>query len=95
MNVMRIASFSTPEPPVSIDNLELKEYVAALRRRIEVQDCLATALVQEKQEVMQQLHEAMQTMHGVMQEKHRLETEVDKLCLDLAIKQGQVGPFEG
>ena len=35
---MRPAEFSTENPPRPIDDLEIKEYIAGLRRRIEVQN---------------------------------------------------------
>lgn len=68
---MRPANFTTDDPPCKIDNLELAEYVLALRRRIEVQNDLATSLATEIQ---------------------HLKTEIDKLSLDLGIRNGQVGP---
>ncbi|NBT33278.1 MAG: hypothetical protein EBT13_15650 [Rhodobacteraceae bacterium] len=68
---MRPANFTTDDPPCKIDNLELAEYVLALRRRIEVQNDLATSLATEIQ---------------------HLKTEIDKLSLDLGIRDGQVGP---
>jgi hypothetical protein len=68
---MRPANFTTDDPPCKIDSLELAEYVLALRRRIEVQNDLATSLATEIQ---------------------HLKTEIDKLSLDLGIRDGQVGP---
>jgi hypothetical protein len=44
---MRPAEFSTDNPPVQIDNVELAEYVRALRRRIEVQNDLMEELAKE------------------------------------------------
>jgi len=68
---MRPAIHSTDNPPCPIDNLELQEYVNALRRRIEVQHDLMTSLVQDIE---------------------RYKTEVDKLCIDLAIKNQHMPP---
>jgi hypothetical protein len=78
---MRMASFSTEEPPVAIDNLELREYVTALRRRIEVQNDLASSLVRQQQDLMQKMH--------------NLQDEVDKLSLDLGLREGNAGPLAG
>lgn len=78
---MRMASFSSEEPPVAIDNLELREYVTALRRRIEVQNDLASALVRQQEDLMQKMH--------------NLQSEVDKLSLDLGLREGHAGPLGG
>jgi len=48
---MRPAVFTTDEPPVHIDDLEVKEYILELRRRIEVMNVQMETLVR-------QLHEA-------------------------------------
>lgn len=69
--MLRPAEFSTENPPRPIDCLETKEYIASLRRRIEVQNDLMTALAKEV--------------------KH-YKDEVEKLSLDLGIKQGDAGP---
>lgn len=68
---MRPANFTTDDPPCKIDNLELAEYVLALRRRIEVQNDLAEALAKELRQCKE---------------------EIDKLSLDLGIRDGQAGP---
>ncbi len=68
---MRPATYSTENPPVQIDNVELAEYVKGLRRRIEVQNDLMEALGKE-------------VAH--------FKNEVDKLSLDLGIKDGDAGP---
>lgn len=67
---MRPATFSTENPPVQIDNIELAEYVKGLRRRIEVQNDLLESLAKEV------------THH---------KNEVEKLALDLGIKDGGPG----
>ena len=69
--MLRPATFSTPEPPHHIDDLETREYIASLRRRIEVQNDLMEELAKEV--------------------KHYKE-EVEKLSLDLGIKEGDGGP---
>jgi hypothetical protein len=75
---MRPAEFSTENPPRPIDCIETKEYIASLRRRIEVQ-----------QDSMEHL---ANQVFGLKVEKTRLQEEVEKLSLDLAIKQGEGGP---
>ncbi len=69
--MLRPATFSTPEPPHHIDDLETREYIASLRRRIEVQNDL---------------------MEELAKEVLKYKTEVDKLSLDLGIKEGDAGP---
>jgi len=67
--MLRPAIFSTEDPPVPVESLELREYIQALRRRIEVQNDLAVALAKELKEYRE---------------------EVDKLSLDLGIKNQEV-----
>ena len=69
--MLRPATFSTQEPPIPVESLELREYIQELRRRIEVQNDLAEALAKELRQCKE---------------------EVDKLSLDLGIKDGQGGP---
>jgi hypothetical protein len=69
--MLRPATFSTQEPPVPVESLELREYIQELRRRIEVQNDLAEALAKELR---------------------KCKEEVDKLSLDLGIRDGQGGP---
>ncbi len=75
---MRPAEFSTEEPPRPIDCLETKEYIASLRRRIEVQ-------VDSMEHLANQVHQ-------LRVQKRRLEDEVERLSLDLGIKEGKTGP---
>ena len=75
---MRPAEFSTENPPRPIDCLETKEYIAGLRRRIEVQ-----------QDGMEHL---ANQVFALKKENEHLRSEVDKLSLDLGIKQEEVGP---
>jgi hypothetical protein len=68
--MLRPACPSTENPPVPVNSLELHEYIQALRRRIEVQNDLATTLAKELA---------------------KYKEEVEKLSLDLGIKNGQAG----
>lgn len=68
--MLRPATFSTENPPRPITCMETLEYVNGLRRRIEVQNDLMSALVDEVK-------------------KYR--AEVEKLALDLGIKDGGPG----
>ena len=74
---MRPATFSTDNPPVQIENLELAEYVNALRRRIEAQNDQMEALASQ--------------VHKLQRENARLGNEVEKLALDLGIVDGGPG----
>ena len=74
---MRLATFSTQEPPRPIDCVETKEYISSMRRRIEVQTDLMESL-------------ADQVLQLRKQNAH-LEDEVEKLSLDLGIRQGDGG----
>jgi hypothetical protein len=75
---MRPAIFSTENPPYPIDNPETLEYVNALRRRIEVQ-------IDQMEHLAAQVHESKI-------KNDFLINEVEKLALDLGIKQGNAGP---
>lgn len=75
---MRPATFSTENPPHPIDDLDTKEYINSLRRRIEVQTDLMESLANQ--------------VHTLKKENEHLRGEVDKLSLDLGIKQGEVPP---
>ena len=68
---MRAAIFSTENPPRPITCVETLEYVAGLRRRIEVQN---------------------DQMEHLAAQVHMLNEEVDKLSLDLGIKQSSAPP---
>lgn len=67
--MMRPAINSTEDPPVPIEDLHLREYVFALRRRIEVGQDLMEALVHD--------------VNRLRQEKEALEVQVDRLLVDL------------
>jgi predicted RNase H-like nuclease (RuvC/YqgF family) len=75
---MRPAEFSTENPPRPIDCLETKEYIASLRRRIEVQN-----------DSME--HLAVQ-VHSLKAQNDHLNSEVERLSLDLGIRKGETGP---
>lgn len=68
---MRPAIFSTENPPQPITCVETLEYIAGLRRRIEVQN---------------------DQMEALSKEVVHYKDEVEKLSLDLGIKQGDGGP---
>lgn len=75
---MRPAEFSTENPPRPIDCLETKEYIASLRRRIEVQ-----------QDAME--HLAVQ-VHQLKHQNAHLLDQIDQLSLDLGIQEDNAGP---
>jgi ABC-type multidrug transport system ATPase subunit len=71
---MRPATFSTENPPQPITCVETLEYIAGLRRRIEVQN-----------DQMEQLADQVQQSK---KKNDYLVNEVEKLSLDLGIKDG-------
>jgi hypothetical protein len=75
---MRPAEFSTENPPRPIDCPETKEYIASLRRRVEVQNDQMEAL-------------AAQVQQSKLKNEH-LNNEIEKLSLDLGIKNEEVPP---
>ena len=75
---MRPAEFSTPNPPTPVENQELAGYIFDLRRRIEVQNDQMEALA----------NQALTLLNKV---KH-LQEEIDRLSLDLGVKNGEAGP---
>lgn len=66
---LRPAMFSTPEPPHIVEDLELREYIFAIRRRVETLNVQLEALAEQLQ--------------GTRRERDALETEVERLSLDL------------
>jgi hypothetical protein len=68
---MRPAEFSTENPPRPITCVETLEYIAGLRRRIEVQN---------------------DQMEHLADQVSFLKDDVEKLSLDLGIRQGDGGP---
>ena len=75
---MRPAEYSTENPPYPIDDLETREYINGLRRRIEVQNDQMEALAGQ--------------VHVLLGKIEHLNNEIDKLSLDLGIKQEEVPP---
>jgi len=75
---MRPATFSTENPPVPVTCVETLEYIASLRRRIEVQNDQMEFLVAQAQEFLRKAE--------------HLEREVEKLSFDLGVRQGNVPP---
>lgn len=75
---MRQAIFSTENPPHPIDDPETLEYINALRRRIEVQN--------------DQMEHLAAEVHSLKAAAKKLTDEIEKLALDLGIKQGNAGP---
>jgi hypothetical protein len=73
---MRPAIYSTENPPVSIDCLETQAYITSLRRRIELQ-----------LDGMESLAAQVYSLKGKVA---HFETEVEKLSLDLGIKDQTV-----
>jgi regulator of replication initiation timing len=69
---MRPATHSTDSPPTPIQDLELAEYIKALRRRIEVDLDQITALATQ--------------VYELKGENTRLKFEVEMLSLDLNLK---------
>ena len=75
---MRPATFSTENPPHPITCLETLGYVQSLRRRIEVQNDQMDALASQ--------------VHKLLGKTEHLNNEIEKLSLDLGIKNEEVPP---
>ena len=75
---MRPAIFTTENPPVDVTCVETLEYINGLRRRIEVQNDQMEFLVTQSQELLRKAQ--------------HLTDEVEKLSLDLGIKNQEVPP---
>jgi hypothetical protein len=67
--MMRPAINSTDDPPIPIHDLQLREYVFELRRRIEIQNVLLESLTEQ--------------IRGLKQERDGLTTHIERLLLDL------------
>jgi len=67
--MLRPAINSTEDPPQPVEDLAMREYIFALRRRIEVQDCLVEALTDEAK--------------ALRDERDGLKAQVESLLLDL------------
>ena len=75
---MRPAEYSTENPPRPNDCVETKEYISGLRRRIEVQN--------------DQMEELAAQSHMLLGKVQHLTGEIEKLSLDLGIKNQETGP---
>jgi hypothetical protein len=67
--MLRPAINSTEDPPQPVEDLAMREYIFALRRRIEVQDCLVEALTED--------------VKALKDERDGLKAQVESLLIDL------------
>jgi hypothetical protein len=67
--MLRPAINSTEDPPQPVEDLAMREYIFALRRRIEVQDCLVEALTED--------------VKALKDERDNLKAQVESLLIDL------------
>jgi len=72
---LRPAINSTEDPPIPIEDLRLREYVFALRRRIEVGQDLMEALVQDIDRLKDEKEALQAQLDGVLLDLHWLETK--------------------
>lgn len=73
--MMRPAIHSTEDPPIPIEDLRLREYVYALRRRIEVAQDLMEALVQDIDRLKAEKASLQAQLDGVLVDLHWLESK--------------------
>lgn len=66
---LRPAMFSTPEPPHIVEDVELREYIFSIRRRVETLNIQLEALAEQLQDTRR--------------ERDALKTEIERLSLDL------------
>jgi hypothetical protein len=66
---MKLADYTTADPPCLIDDLLLREYIYGLRRRIEVQNCLMESLVKDNERLTA--------------ERNGLADQIDAVLIDL------------
>ena len=72
---LRPAIHSTEDPPIPIEDLRLREYVYALRRRIEVAQDLMEALVQDIDRLKAEKASLQAQLDGVLVDLHWLESK--------------------
>jgi len=75
MRLMRPAINSTENPPVPVQDVQLHEYILELRRRIELQDIQLEQLATDNTQLQSTIN--------------KLQSEVDKLSLDLHFQDRQ------
>ena len=73
--MMRPAIHSTEDPPIPIEDLRLREYVYALRRRIEVAQDLMEALVQDIDRLKAEKASLQAQLDGVLVDLHWLKSK--------------------
>lgn len=73
--MLRPAINSTDDPPVPIEDLLLREYVYALRRRIEVMQDLLESLAKDGRRLKQEKNELQDQLDRVLIDLHWHESE--------------------
>ena len=61
--MLRPATHSTNEPPIEITDLRLREYVAELRRRIEIQNIQMEILAKQIQKLQTETEQLSLDLH--------------------------------
>ena len=89
---LRPAINSTDDPPAPSMTLEQREYIQALRRRIEVQEDQLRTLSEELLRYREQARETGFLMQALREQLHYERQQADRLALDLAVLEGRAGP---
>jgi len=89
---LRPAINSTDDPPAPSMTLEQREYIQALRRRIEVQEDQLRTLSEELLRYREQARETGFLMQALREQLHYERQQADRLAIDLAILEGRAGP---